>query len=307
MIPHPSKRPRALKPGDTLGVVAPASPFDEKSFGAGVKVLESMGFNLHIAEDLFRRNGYLAGTDEGRADRLHRLFTDPAIDGIICARGGYGAMRILPLLDANLIARHPKAFIGFSDITALLTFLVKDCGMTTFHGPTVTTLGDADRSSRDHFYEVLTQAGPLTLISDRPRELCGGSATGMLLAGNLTLLCHLTGTPFQPDLNGCILLIEDRGEAAYRIDRMLTHMLLAGYFDGLAGVVLGSFSDCGGEEAVFRIVTDRLGKLNVPIVAGFDVGHTRSNRCLPVGEVVRLDARTGTLRFCRPAMVPADG
>ena len=132
--------PRALKPGDTLGIAAPASSFDRQSFDAGIQVLESMNFNIAIPEGFFDQNGYLAGADQHRADLLSRLFADPRIDGIICARGGYGAMRILPLLDVDAISRHPKVFVGFSDITVLLGFLVERCGMVAFHGPTVTTL-----------------------------------------------------------------------------------------------------------------------------------------------------------------------
>ncbi len=294
--------PRALKPGDFLGIVAPASPFDQKAFGAGVRVLESMGFNLVIPADIFEKHHYLAGSDRRRADLLNRLFADPHIDGIICARGGYGAMRILPMLDADVISRHPKVFIGFSDITALLAFLVARCRMVAFHGPTVITLGDGDSSTRDHCFSVLTNPAPLSLAASSGRVLQAGSAGGPFLCGNLTLLCHLTGTPFQPDFGGRILLIEDQGEAPYRVDRMLTQMMLAGCFDRLAGLALGSFTDCGSTDAVYRIVDDRLGGLNIPILAGFDVGHAAVNMTLPLGLPVVLDTDSGTLTFNGPAV-----
>jgi muramoyltetrapeptide carboxypeptidase len=294
--------PRALKPGDTLGIAAPASPFDRQSFDAGVRILESMGFNLFIPEEIFDKNGYLVGSDHHRADLLTRLFSDPDIDGIICARGGYGAMRILPLLDAEAISGYPKVFVGFSDITVLLGFLVEHCGMVAFHGPTVTTIGNGDPATRDGFMSALTNPAPLSFTASQNHVIAAGRATGRFLCGNLTLFCHLTGTPFQPDFSGGILLIEDRGEAPYRIDRMLTQMLLAGCFDGLAGLALGAFTDCGSAEAVHRIIADRLGGLNIPILAGFDVGHEAVNMTLPVGVPVQLDTHSGTLTFAGPAV-----
>ena len=294
--------PRALKRGDTLGIVAPASPFDRKAFDAGLRVLESMDFNLAIPESIFDQNGYLAGSDQHRADLLNQLFADPDIDGIICARGGYGAMRILPLLDVDAIARHPKVFVGFSDITVLLDFLVQRCRMVAFHGPTVTTLGKADPSTRDRFLLALSKPAPLSLSTVSNQVIRPGITAGRFFCGNLTLLCHLTGTPFQPDFSGSILLIEDQGEAPYRIDRMLTQMQLAGCFDGLAGMALGAFVDCGPVDEVHRIVADRLGGQDLPILAGFDVGHERVNMTLPVGLPVRLDTYAGTLTFAGPAV-----
>lgn len=294
--------PPALKPGDTLGIVAPASPFDRESFDAGLRVLESMNFNLAIPESIFNQDGYLAGSDQQRADLLNQLFADSDIDGIICARGGYGAMRVLPLLDRDAISRHPKVFVGFSDITVLLDFLVQRCRMVAFHGPTVTTLGKADPSARNRFLSVLSNPETLTLSTTSSRVIQSGIAEGRFFCGNLTLFCHLTGTPFQPDFSGGILLIEDQGEAPYRIDRMLTQMRMAGCFDGLAGLALGAFSDCGSSDAVHRIVADRLGGLNLPILAGFEVGHETVNMTLPVGLPVRLDTYAATLTFAGPAV-----
>ena len=294
--------PRALEPGDTLGIVAPASPFDRELFDAGLRVLEFMNFNLVIPDAIFDRNGYLAGSDQHRADLLNQLFADSDIDGIICARGGYGAFRILPLLDVDAIACHPKVFVGFSDITVLLNFLVQRCRMVAFHGPTVTTLGKADPSTRDRFLLALSKPEPLSITAASKQVIQPGIITGRFFCGNLTLFCHLTGTPFQPDFSGGILLIEDQGEAPYRIDRMLTQMRLAGCFDGLAGLALGAFTDCGSADEIHRIVADRLGGMNLPILAGFEVGHETVNMTLPVGLPVRLDTYSGTLTFAGPAV-----
>ncbi len=295
--PRPPALPRALKPGDTLGIAAPASPFDRNSFEAGTQVLESMGFTLAFPETLFERSGYLAGSDQQRADQLNQLFADPRVDGIICARGGYGSTRILSLLDTDLIASRPKAFVGFSDITAVLCFLVQRCRLAAFHGPSVTTLGDGDATTREHFLAAVTAPGMLTVVARKPQIIQAGSARGTFFSGNLTVLCHLTGTGFQPDLNNHILLLEDRGEAPYRIDRMLTQMRQAGCFDGLAGVALGTFSECGPPDEIRSIVADRLGGLGIPILAGFDVGHAAVNLTLPVGVPVSLDTASHTLAF----------
>lgn len=296
-------RPRALKPGGTLAVVAPASPFDRQSFESGIGVLESMGFKVRVDERIFTKQDYLAGSDRRRAELINRSFSDPGIDGIICARGGYGAMRILPLLDSKLISQRPKVFVGFSDITALLGFLVEHCGMVAFHGPTVTTLGDADRPTRESFLASLTSPLPISIAATSGAVLQSGRATGRLMCGNLTLFCHLTGTPFQPDFTDSILLIEDRGEAPYRIDRMLTQMVQAGCFTGLAGVALGTFTDCGSRKTLHNIVADRLGHLNIPILSGFEVGHQGINRTLPMGLPACLDTYTRTLRVDESALV----
>jgi muramoyltetrapeptide carboxypeptidase len=296
--------PRMLRPGDTLGVVAPASPFDRESFDLGVQVLGDLGFHLHIPEEIFDQSDYLAGSDRSRADLIKRLFVDPNIAGIVCARGGYGALRILPLLDSAAISSHPKVFVGFSDITVLLSFLVSQCKMVAFHGPTVATLGQGDGATRGGFLSALTDCAPFAMVAAAKQVIQAGVGRGRFWCGNLTLLCHLTGTVFQPDFSGGILLIEDQGEAPYRIDRMLTHMRLAGCFDGLAGLALGSFTDCGGTDSIRRIVADRLGGLDIPILGGFTVGHGDVNLTLPVGLPAQLDTDTGALTFCEPALRP---
>ncbi len=294
--------PRGLGPGDTLGIVAPSSPFDRDAFDAGVAILESMGFTLVVPEEIHAADGYLAGSDHQRAALIHQMFADPAIHGIICARGGYGAMRILPLLDADFIKDHPKVFVGFSDVTVLLAFLVARCNMAAFHGPTVTTLGSGDADTHNHFRRALSDARPISIKAAKGPVIRSGRASGPFFCGNLTLLCHLIGTPFAPDLNGTVLLIEDQGEAPYRIDRMLTQLRLTGCLHRLAGLVLGSFDNCGSAAQVHDIVADRLGDLGIPILAGFAVGHAGANRTLPVGIPVRLNTDTESLIFDGPAL-----
>jgi muramoyltetrapeptide carboxypeptidase len=300
--PVPLNLPQALKPGASLGVVAPSSPFERDQFQAGVDVLEHMGFNLVVEDGIYEQQAYLAGSDRSRADLVNRMFADPDIDGIIAARGGYGAMRILPLLDVEGISRHPKVFVGFSDITVILNLLVDRCGMVAFHGPTVTTLGNGDPATRRGFLTALTETEPLRITAASGQVIRSGSACGPFLCGNLTLFCHLTGTPFQPDLRGRILMIGDQGEAPYRIDRMLTQMAMAGCFDRLAGLAVGTFTRCGSTTAIEQIIADRLEHYDFPILAGFEVGHEALNTTLPVGPAVELDTDTRTLRFSGPAV-----
>ena len=174
--------------------------------------------------------------------------------------------------------------------------------MAAFHGPTVTTLGSGDTETQDHFRMALTEPSPIVLAPSPGHVIKPGQASGPFYCGNLTLFCHLTGTPFEPDLSGAVLLIEDQGEAPYRLDRMLTQMRQAGCFDSLAGLALGTFTNCGSTDEVHRIVADRLGDLSIPILAGFAVGHAGVNRTLPVGIPVHLDTDAASLTFAAPAL-----
>jgi muramoyltetrapeptide carboxypeptidase len=293
----PARIARRLRAGARLAVVAPAGPFDRALFAKGVRALEAMGFDAVFDEDVFAARGFLAGSDEHRAAALQRRFEDPAVDGIICARGGYGCLRVLSLLDYERIAAHPKAVIGFSDVTALHAALDRHCGLVTFHGPLVTTLAEASAETRTALWAAVAGDRPLEIRCDQAVVLRPGRAAGTLCGGNLTTLCHLTGTPFAPAYRHRVLFLEDCGEAPYRIDRMLTQMKIAGVFEGLAGLVLGSFSDCGAIEEVWRVVADVLGGAGIPILAGVEAGHSEPNLTLPLGLRVVLDADARELRF----------
>jgi muramoyltetrapeptide carboxypeptidase len=296
--------PQPLRPGDTVGIAAPAGPFDHEAFFNGLSVLETMGFRPMQAKDLYLRDGYLAGPDAHRADQLMRLFSEPEVKAIICARGGFGSMRILPLLDYAVIRRHPKFIVGFSDITALLVAIRYRCGLATYHGPVVTTLGNIDEASRESLSATLTGAPPAERTLRASASLMPGKAAGPLLVGNLTLLCHLIGTPFQPVFKGHILLIEDRAEALYRIDRMLTHLHLAGCLEGIAGLALGSFEDCGAEEDIQRLFGRFLARLRVPALAGLEFGHGIRNLTIPLGLPAEMDGSRKRLVIRAPVSVP---
>jgi muramoyltetrapeptide carboxypeptidase len=282
-------RPPRLKPGDTIGIVAPAGPFDPEKFMQGKTVLESMGFRIFYDENIFQQHGFLAGTDAQRAAQVNRLFADPSVQAIVCARGGYGSMRILPLLDFNTIQAHPKIFVGFSDISALLAILYMHCGLVTFHGPMVTNLASATEKTISAMKTALTSDEPLELIPENGKTIKPGSCSGILTGGNLTTLCHLVGTPYSPSFKGKILLLEDVGEMTYRIDRMLTQMKLAGCFNGIAGLILGAFKRCGQMNEIVEIFDNIFHDLDIPILAGFDIGHGKMNLTVPMGLDATLD------------------
>ena len=295
--------PRRLEKGDTIGIVAPASPFDRDKFQQGNAVLESMGFKTAFNNNLFKKTGYLAGSDSHRALQMNRFFADKKINGIVCARGGFGSIRVLSLLDYKSIRKNPKCFVGFSDITALLSAINAKCGLVTFHGPTITALAKASKAARRGFYSALTSETALQIKPKGGTVLRSGTASGKIAGGNLTTLCHLVGTPFQPSFNGQILFLEDIGEAEYRIDRMLTQMKMAGCFIGIAGVVLGSFRRCGKIDEIFRIVEGIFMAQKIPILAGMPFGHERSNHIIPFGMPATLDADRKILSFHEPATV----
>ena len=299
--PKDLRIPPRLIAGDTIGVIAPASPFEHEKFYQGLSVLESKGYTVKVAKDLFLRQGYLAGSDSHRARMLHRFFSDRDVKAIICARGGYGSMRILKLLDYKHIGANPKIIVGFSDISALLAAIHTKCSMVTFHGPVVTTFGEIDQESIDAFTTALSTERAVELISENKITIKSGVAVGAVLAANLTTLCHLTGTPFEPELAGRILILEDRGEAPYRIDRMLSQMKLAGCFKDIAGLALGAFEKCGDEESVYRIFEEIFADEQVPVLAGLEVGHRARNLTIPIGIDATLDTDRRSLKFHQPA------
>lgn len=295
--------PPRLRRGDTIGIVAPASHFDLEKFNRGIAVLESMGFNTSVPEKLFNKKGYFAGSDLDRAEMVNRYFADTTIKAIMCARGGYGSIRILSLLDYKIIQKNPKIFVGFSDVSALLSTLYSRCRLVTFHGPTVTTLGNTDNRTKDSLLSMITSGEKPEIAMESGITLKPGSASGPVLGGNLNTLCHLLGTRFQPDFKGSILFFEDRGEAAYRIDRMLNQMKLAGCFNGLAGFILGAFEDCGDTDDIIRIAGDIFKDYKIPMLAGLEVGHGKRNLAIPTGLNATLNADLKVLAFHEPATI----
>jgi muramoyltetrapeptide carboxypeptidase len=295
--------PKRVYAGCTVGVAAPAGPFDPGKLSEGLRALEAAGFRTHAPSDLFESRRYLAGPDRHRADTVNRLFADPGIDAVICARGGYGSMRVLSYLDFGLIAANPKPFIGFSDVSALVVALCNRCRLAAFHGPVVTTLGGAHPQSMADLLQAISSDTPVTIEAPLGRTIRAGKVTAPVSGGNLTTLCHLVGTPFEPQFRNQILFLEDCNEAAYRVDRMMSQMRLAGCLEGVAGIVLGAFDGCGPIEDIASIFSELEIPGHVPIFSGVDAGHGTSNITLPFGVAASLDAGAKTLTYQQAATV----
>ncbi len=295
---------RLLK-GDALGIASPAGSFDKKKFKEGIRVLKSMGFRIIIPDGLYKKKGYLAGDDRLRAKQLNRLFADPDVKGIVCAKGGFGSIRILSLLDYELIGKNPKVFAGFSDVSALLWALYMKTGLATFHAPNVTTLADASGKTVESMLSAISSGSVLEIKAEKGVEIMPGSAKGPLTGGNLTTLCHLAGTPFAPDFDGHILFLEDTGEAPYKIDRALSQMKLAGFFQKISGLVLGSFEGCGPEKSIYKIVHEIFREYEIPVLGGFKAGHGKDNMTLSFGLEVIFDTCEKKLFSKEPATAGA--
>ena len=293
--------PRGLEPGATLGLVAPASPPREPSYIERVIAgIEARGFRVKAARHLRKRKGYLAGTDRERAADLMAMFLDARVDGVLCLRGGYGSGRILPLLDYKAIEASRKIFVGFSDITAVHAAIARHTRLVTFHGGIAPMFVNGNERAWRSF-NCMTSAreaagsmlsGPAG-IKARCTAIRKGEARGRLAGGNLSILVSLLGTPYFPPLKGRILLIEDVGEAAYRIDRMLTQLLNAGVLQQVAGVAAGTFEGCttdAGKQTVHDVLVERLRPLGVPVLEGLPVGHQDLNVTIPLGAMARLCA-----------------
>ncbi len=295
-------KPFILNPGDEIGVVAPASPFDFKKFNQGVSVLENLGYKVVILPGLFKTSGYLAGSDQHRADIIHKMFAASNIKAVFCARGGFGSLRILPLLDFDLIKKNPKIFLGFSDITALLSVLKEKCSMVVFHGPNITTLGNSGEQFAKTLLNAMTENKPVEIQEPGAIILKPGIAFGRVIGGNLSTICHLLGTPFAPAFKNSILLLEDRGEALYRIDRMLTQLKLAGCFKELAGLILGDFAQCNDKQLIYQLVKSVFKEIELPILAGLPIGHIQQNITIPLGIEAMLDTERKGIFFQEAAI-----
>jgi muramoyltetrapeptide carboxypeptidase len=285
-----------LEKGDRVGVAAPSARFDKIRLQQGIICLEKFGFQVQVPDPIFEQKRYLAGDDLSRARVINALAADPDIKGIICARGGFGAMRMLSYLDWPLIQAHPKLFIGFSDATALLTAVMQRANIGVIHGPNLVSLADADFQTRTSFLDTVTGHGAALKI---PQGLCvaSGRATGILAGGNLATLTHLVGTKFAPDFSRAVVFLEDVGEPAYKIDRMLTQMKMAGLFSCVRAVVTGTFERCDHPEYLPEILFDIFGEYRVPVLMGLAAGHGGVNLSLPMGCRVDLDADAKTLTW----------
>ena len=309
-------KPVPLRKGDTIGLVAPASPIPAETVRAATQNLERRGFAVKLAPGSGEKRGYLAGSDATRADDLNALLRDPSVKAVLCLRGGYGSPRILDRIDYEALRRDPKIIVGYSDITALLLAVQRQAGVVAFHGPMGGEWGvgrGITPFSEKYFWDAFTSSSPLFADwgGDRahgmkePTTLVPGSVEGILIGGNLSVLCSLLGTPYELDARGAILFLEDVSERPFRIDRMLNQLRLAGKLREARGVLLGAFTSCedpnpASSLSLGEVFTDYFAGLGVPVLADYPAGHVPDQATLPIGIRVRLDATARKLSLLEP-------
>ena len=317
--PPPVVRPRRLKPGDRVGLVAPASAnFRSVDIEIAQDVARAFSLEPRLGAHVRDRHGYLAGRDEDRAADVNAFFADPGVSAIFAIRGGWGCARILPLLDWDAIRRNPKVVTGYSDVTGLHCGLQARTGLVTFHAPTL--LSDWPEFSVEHFRRVVFGAEAVTMANppgseqrlvqreNRTRTITPGQARGRLLGGNLTVLTALLGSPYVPELDGAILFLEDVNEEIYRVDRMLTQLRLAGLLGRVRGFVFGSCSKCEpgegyGSLTLEEVLDEHVKPLGIPAYEGAMIGHQDRQFTVAVGVEVELDAAKGTITMLEPAVL----
>jgi muramoyltetrapeptide carboxypeptidase len=313
--------PPRLSPGDTVGIVAPASAtFQTVDVAIARESLEALGLKAQVGQHVLSRHGYLAGADKDRAADINAFFASEAVRAVLPIRGGWGSSRVLPHLDYDVIRRNPKVVVGYSDITALHMAIQAKTGLVTFHGPN--GLGRWDAWSLEYFKRVLFGGEAVTMLNptelsdrnalvqteNRVQTINPGTASGRLLGGNLTVLTAILGSPYVPSFDGAILFLEDVGEDLYRIDRMFTQLKLAGILARLRGLVFGTCAECEPGEGfasltLEEILGDHIKPLGIPAWFGAMIGHQTPQWTVPVGAEVEVDAERGSIRMIEPAVV----
>ena len=307
-------RPKALRAGDTVGLITPSSYVsDPDRLALAERTARYFGLVPKFGKSVRKRAGYLGGTVEERLDDLHSMFRDAEVKAVFAIRGGYGAAQLLDRIDYDLIRSHPKIFLGYSDITALHLAIQKLAGLVTFHGPI--TLSRFTPYTQTYFRKALFETEPIGRVTNPPdsdllrpghtlRTVRQGRVRGRLTGGNLTLIFTTMGTPYEVQTSGRILFVEDVEEQPYSIDRMLTQLRLAGKLDAAAGVIFGECQDCRPRDfkpsyestlSVGEVVDEILGRLHVPVLSGLTIGHTDDQLTLPLGVMAELDADKGEL------------
>jgi len=292
-------KPKSLKRGHRIGVVSPSYWLEKKGLGNAVTVFQKKDYEVQLGDSVYLKDGPFAGTPQQRANDINQMFSDPNIDAIFCARGGYGANRVLPLLDYDLIQSKPKIFMGYSDITAFLTSITQKTGLVTFHGPMLSTFKNKlVPYNLDTLVNVLSGKENIRIVEPnelKPTILKSGKAIGPLWGGNMCLLVNRLGTKNQLNTDGVILFIEDVDENLYAFDRMLFHMKESGMFENIRGLIVGELTEMKDEIIPFGKTTDEIildvcGDLNIPIVTNFPCGHGNYQATLPISLPVELRA-----------------
>lgn len=296
--------PKRLRYGDTVGVVSPAGPESKDKIKKSLEFIESLGFKIKEGKYIYNKWGYLAGSDKDRSEDLMNMFLDKTVDMILCVRGGYGTMRLLPLIDFNIINKNPKIFAGFSDITTLLNTISSKCNLITFHSPMLNS-DFSDEHTLKSFLDTL-MLGNNPYIIENPQNISTEYQStenfikGQLVGGNLSLICSTLGTPFEINIENKILFLEDVGEEPYRIDRMLTQLILSGKLQQCQGIILGQFTNCELPHyerslTLEQIIKDRILSLNKPTLMNFQSGHSYPKLTLPIGAEIKVDFKNGLL------------
>ena len=312
------KAPR-LKSGDKLGLVTPGSYISEEELQESIKNLNDLGFDVTYSKDVLLQTGYFAGTDEERAKDLMDKFTDKSVKGIVCARGGYGCSRILPLLNYNLIRSHPKVLIGYSDVTALLYGIYQQAGLITFHGPV--GISTFNEYSVDNFKKVLIDPERTETFKNSNSgsdentygvtTIVEGKSKGRFIGGNLSIMVSLIGTRYDVSYSRKIIFIEEVGEESYRIDRMLTQLIESGKFKHASGIMMGIFKDCEVKEknpsfeksfTLMEVLKDKLSNLKIPVIYGMSFGHVNDKFTIPFGALAELNTSDQTFMLLEKAV-----
>ncbi|MBV4416370.1 S66 peptidase family protein [Clostridium tyrobutyricum] len=305
-----------LVKNSTIGLVSPAGPLKYEDIQESVEFLKKLGFNVKEGKHIYDKWGYLAGKDEDRAQDLMDMFLDTTVDMILCVRGGYGTMRILPLIDFNIIKNNPKIFAGFSDITTLINNIYQKCGIITFHSPMCNS-NFQDKITLESFLNVLTYGYKPFTIKNPEEKSCNyfinsnyfnePSANGILVGGNLSLLSSTIGTPYEIDTRNKILFIEDISEDPYKIDRMMTQLILSGKIKACNGIILGQFHNCtlpnyNRSLTLDEVLEDRILSFNKPTIVNFQCGHSYPRLTLPIGANVKMDCVNQTIHVLEPVV-----
>ncbi|MCP5061789.1 MAG: LD-carboxypeptidase [Ignavibacteriae bacterium] len=309
-------KPKRLIKGDVIGIISPASsPSDTTKIEQGVKYLEKLGYRVEVGEHVGREHGYLAGSDDERLSDLHSMFANKNINAIFSVRGGYGSGRLLNEINYSLIKRNPKIFVGYSDITALQSAIIKKTGLVTFAGPMLATdfSGEVNEYTEENFWKILTSQKKIGKLYNPNREkfcsLNSSRGEGNIIGGNLAVFNSLMGTEYFPKFQNSILLLEDIGEVPYKIDRMFNQLKLAKAFNQTQGVILGRFVDCYDEDKsdktikLNEVVENYFGNLKIPVLYNFSHGHIKENLTIPIGINCKLNTSRGFVEITESAVI----
>jgi len=310
-------KPEILCPGDTIGIITPASQMKLEKLNLGVKYLQNLGYKILLGDHVQDSYGYLAGKDVDRIHDLHQMFANPEVKAIISSRGGYGTPRLLDEIDYDLIAQNPKLFVGYSDLTALQLAIWQKISLVTFSGPMVAVemAAGIESFTEESFWPLICDDQINKLFSmesnDSLQVLKPGKAQGFLLGGCLSLISCVIGTKHQPDFSGSILILEDIGEQPYRIDRYLCQMRSAGIFEQVNGIILGQFIDCVDEEGAPTLTFDEIfedffGSLSIPVIKNFPYGHSSKKFTIPFGVNVEINTSIPQVKLLESPVIKKD-